>query len=301
MQFAATYSIVAYDHETKQLGAAVQSHWFNVADVIWVRPLVGAVATQSLASFDYGPRIMALLRNNATAEDAMNTLLRKDEDRDLRQIGVVTPQTRASFTGERCIRHAGHRTGDQFAIQANLMQKPTVWDAMAEAYESSDGDLAERLMTALEAGEAEGGDLRGSQSCALVVMTGAPTGRDWEDKVVDIRVDDHEQPLIEMRRSLNVAKAYDWMIKGEKLLSSRKPEEAIEAHQAALKLAPKRTEVMFWTAVTYVSVGRLDDALPLFKKCFDRHDNWRELVRRLPESGLLPDDPELLRKITELS
>jgi len=297
MQFAATYSIVAFDPETKQLGAAVQSHWFNVADVIWVQPLVGAVATQSLASFDYGPRIMARLDNGEAPGDVLDSLLEEDDDRAVRQIGVATPNGIVTYTGDGCIRHAGHCTGEHYSIQANLMENATVWEAMATAYEACDGDLAECLMTALEAGEAEGGDLRGMQSCALVVMRGDPTGRTWEDKVVDIRVDDHEQPLVELRRSLDVAKAYDWMISGEKLLLARRPEEAVEAHEQAMALAGERTEIAFWTAVTYAAVGRVEEALPLFRRCFDRHENWRELLRRLPESGLLSIETAVLERI----
>lgn len=297
MRFAHTYSIVAHEPETGRFGAAVQSHWFNVADVLWLRPQVGAIATQSLASFDYGPRILELLEQEHSPREALERLLAEDDDRDVRQIAVLTPDGVAEHTGKRCIAHAGHRTGDGYCAAANLMARPTVWDAMGEAFESTRSGLPQRLMAALEAAEAEGGDLRGRQSCSLVVVTGEPTGREWEDKVIDIRVDDHPEPLIELRRSLDVAEAYDHMIQGEAHLARRQMQAALRSHEEALRHAPDRPEIAFWTAVSYVAVGEIDPAIRLFGRCFDRAPHWRELVRRLVEPGILPDDENLIDRI----
>ncbi|HKK70054.1 MAG TPA: DUF1028 domain-containing protein [Candidatus Krumholzibacteria bacterium] len=300
MQIATTYSIVAHEPSTGRIGAAVQSHWFNVADVLWVRAGVGAVATQSLASFGYGPRILGRLEDGGDPTIVLPELLADDPDREVRQISVLTPRAATIHTGTRCIVHAGHRQGPDYCVAANLMARPTVWDAMAETFESTDGVLSERLMAALEAGQAEGGDIRGMQSCALVVMTGEPTGESWKDKVVDIRVDDHPEPLRELRRSLDVARAYDHMVEGEVLLGQRRLEEALEAHLRALELAPDRAEIAFWTAVSHVAIGDVDRALDLFRRCFAHEGGWRELVDRLVEPGLMPDDSELLDRIRRL-
>lgn len=300
MQIATTYSIVAHEPSTGRIGAAVQSHWFNVADVLWVRAGIGAVATQSLASFGYGPRILDRLEAGGDPASVLDELLADDSDRDVRQISVLTPRGSTIHTGRRCITHAGHRQGPDYCVAANLMARPTVWDAMADTFEAAEGALSERLMAALEAAQAEGGDIRGMQSCALVVMTGEPTGEHWKDKVVDVRVDDHPDPLRELRRSLDVARAYDHMVEGEILLGQRQLDEALEAHRRALELAPERAEVAFWTAVSHVAVGDVERALELFRRCFAHEGGWRELVGRLVEPGIMPDDPELLDRIRSL-
>ena len=297
VQIAHTYSIVAREPDTGRLGAAVQSHWFNVADVLWVRAGVGACATQSLASFDYGPRLLDRLGDGDAPGDALDALLAADANADVRQISVISPRGRAVHTGERCIAHAGHRMGEDYCVAANLMARPTVWDAMASAFEQTSAPLSERLMVALEAAQAEGGDLRGMQSCALIVVTGEPTGREWQDKIVDVRVDDHPDPLAELRRSLDVARAYDFMVEGEILLGERRLDEALDAHRRALELAPDRLEIAFWTAISHVAVDDVESALPLFAYCFAQDPAWREMVGRLVRPGILPDDPALLDRI----
>ena len=300
MQIVHTYSIVAHEPATGRLGAAVQSHWFNVGDVIGVEAGVGAVASQSLASFDYGPLIVERLRAGEDAGEALGARLAEDDDRGVRQVAVVTPDGSAVHTGDRCIAHAGHRQRRDYCTAANLMARPTVWDAMGEAYENTEGPLSHRLMAALEAGQSEGGDVRGMQSCALLVVSGEPSGKPWADKIVDIRVDDHPDPLGELRRSLEVGRAYDFMVEGEALLAEGRFEEALAAHREAIVLAPDRPEVAFWTAVNHAAVGDVDAALPLFRRCFEDHDGWRELVPRLVAPGILPDDAALLRRIRDL-
>ncbi|HSG98578.1 MAG TPA: DUF1028 domain-containing protein, partial [candidate division Zixibacteria bacterium] len=183
-----TYSIVAWDSATGEFGAAVQSHWFKVADVIWLEPGVGAVVTQSLVDFAYGPLGIEMMKLGKSSADALSGLLASDPNNAVRQVAMID-RTGAvvAHTGDKCIAEAGHMTGVHYSVQANLMRNNTVWSAMATAFERAEGDLAERMMQALEAAEAEGGDIRGRQSAAMVVVSGTPTGQSWRDRIVDIR------------------------------------------------------------------------------------------------------------------
>lgn len=295
---ATTYSIVAYDSATGQLGAAVQSHWFKVADVIWVEPNVGAIASQSLADFTYGHLGLEMLKMGRSPEEALRGLIEADPNPAVRQVAIVDADGEwAVHTGEGCIAEAGDRCGDGYCVQANLMAKNTVWDAMAKAYENTTGDLADRMMAALEAAQAEGGDIRGKQSAAMVVVTGEPTGRPWEDKIVDIRVDDSPQPLMELRRLLQVTRAYDWMNRGDGFIAEEKFDEAAMAYAKASEFVPDNMEIVFWHAATLAEVGQVEKALPLFKKCFAADKAWKELIPRLVDASLLNDDPAMLEKI----
>lgn len=294
-----TYSIIAYDSTTGQFGAAVQSHWFKVADVIWVEPGVGAVATQSLVDFAYGPLGLEMLRYGRNASDALAGLLRSDSGRELRQVAIVDKRGRvATHTGNKCIAAAGHKSGPGYSVQANLMRNATVWDAMERAWLNTRGDMAERLMAALEAAEREGGDIRGKQSAAIVVVSGQPTGQPWRDKLVDLRVDDSEAPLAELRRLLNISRAYDLMNRGDEFIAGGQFEQAQRAYDSASVLAPGNLEILFWYAVTLTTNQHVEEALPIFKHIFKQDTSWRELVPRLVPSGLLPDDKELITRIT---
>ena len=197
-----TYSIVARDAETGELGVAVQSHWFSVGSiVIWAEPGVGAVATQSFVEPEYGPLGLHLMRSGKNASQALDALIGIDKHANVRQVGMVDANgSVANYTGEKAIVEYCDRVGDGFAVQANLMWKSTVCDAMATAYESASGDLGERLMAALEAGEGEGGDIRGKQSAALLVVSGDRNQPAWGGRVFDLRVEDHSEPLVELRR-----------------------------------------------------------------------------------------------------
>ncbi len=296
---AHTYSIVARDAATGQIGVAVQSHWFSVgSDVAWAEPGVGAVATQSFIKVSYGPLGLELMRAGKTAGQALSALMSSDEHTDVRQIGMVDARGNAvNHTGENAIIAYCDHTGDGYAVQANLMLKDTVCDAMAEAYENTAGDLAERMMAALEAAQAEGGDIRGKQSAALKVVTGEAGVPSWEGRVFDLRIEDHADPIAEMRRLLTVARAYTLMNEGDAHMTEGNVEAAVEAYSAAEAIVPDSHEMIFWHAATLAAAGKVEESLPLFKKAFDMWPDWRELVTRLPEAGLLPDDPELIRKI----
>jgi len=294
-----TYSIVARDAGTGELGVAVQSHWFSVGSgVLWAEPGIGAVATQSFLEPSYGPLGLALMRAGKSAERSLNALLAADEHIDVRQVGMVDANgTVANHTGENAIIEHCDASGSGYTVQANLMWKPTVCTAMQRAYESAEGDLAERLMVALEAAQEEGGDIRGKQSAAMLVVSGDARLPPWGGRIVDLRVEDHAEPLIEMRRLLLVARAYRLMNEGDGHMANGDIEAASVAYSAAAKLVPGSHEMVFWHAVTLASGGQEAEALPLFAEAFELWPLWRELVQRLPEAGLLPDDPELMQRI----
>lgn len=294
-----TYSIVARDPATGELGVAVQSHWFSVGTAVpWAEAGVGAVATQSFTDPAYGALGLELMRAGRSAPDALRGLLAADGDREVRQVAMVDASGRvAAFTGAKCIQAAGHETGDQFTVEANLMDRPAVWPAMARAYRAAKGDLADRLLAALRAGEAEGGDLRGRQSAAILVVKAKASGRPWEDRVFDLRVEDHPAPLDELARLVRLRRAYILMDQGDAFVTAGKWAEARAAYEGAARLAPEIPEMPFWHAVALVNGGRLEEALPIFRAVFAREPAWRKLVPRLPEAGQLPRDPELLRRI----
>lgn len=294
-----TYSIVARDAATGELGVAVQSHWFSVgADVVWAAPGIGAVATQSFIDPSYGPRGLQLMREGESATDALATLLARDEHAKVRQVGMVDSRGGvANHTGEQSIAEYCDLAGEGFTVQANLMWKPTVCTAMAQAFTASEGDLGERLMAALEAAEAEGGDARGRQSAALLVVNGDSSLPPWSGRIFDLRVDDHQEPLVELRRLMTMNRAYTLMNTGDERMTVGDIDGAVAAYTAAAALVPDSHEMVFWQAATLAAAGRMEQAAPLFKQAFAAWPKWRELVTRLPASGLLPDDPALMAAI----
>lgn len=295
----ATYSIVARDAKTGEMGVAVQSHWFSVGSMVpWAEAGVGAVATQSFVDPSYGPLGLALMRAGRSAPDALAALLAGDSGRDVRQVGMVDAQGRvATHTGRMDIPAAGGQSGAGYVVQANLMEKPTVWPAMARAFESARGDLAERMLAALDAAEAEGGDIRGRQSAALVVVKGTSTGRPWADRVFELRVEDHPEPLRELRRLVGVARAYNHMTAGDDCVAVKDWACAEREYGAAEALQPGNAEMAFWHAVALATNGRLEAARPLFAKAFAADPRWRELAKRLPAVEQLPKDPKVLEEI----
>ncbi|HKI02376.1 MAG TPA: DUF1028 domain-containing protein [Thermoanaerobaculia bacterium] len=300
---AHTFSIVARDPATGDFGVAVQSHWFQVgSSVPWAEAGVGAVATQSFVKIDYGPLGLRLMKEGKSAQEALDLLLSKDPEKDVRQVAMVDAQGRvAAWTGPKCIAAAGQQTGAGYSVQANLMDKPTVWPAMARAFEAARGDLADRLLAALDAAEAEGGDLRGRQSAALVVVRGKSAGEPWQGRLADLRVDDHPRPLAELRRLLTLHRAYDEMNQGDEAVAKNDIAAAVRHYTQASQLAPDIAELPFWQAVTLFSSGKEEQALPIFKDVFAREDRWVRLVPRLPASGLLPDDPKKIDKILSVA
>jgi uncharacterized Ntn-hydrolase superfamily protein len=294
-----TYSIVARDAETGQLGVAVQSHWFSVGSLVtWAEPGIGAVATQSFVDPAYGPLGLQLMRAGKSAEEALTALLAVDKYASARQVGMVDADgVVANHTGEMAIVEHCDAAGENFTVQANLMWRPTVCSAMVAAYTSSTGDLAERLMAALEAAEGEGGDIRGKQSAAMLVVSGDRSQPAWGGRLYDLRVEDHPEPLAELRRLLTMKRAYNLMNEGDEHMMVGAIDKAVEAYSGAESLVPDSHEMVFWHAVTLAAAGDVDASLPLFERAFAAWPLWRELVPRLPTSGLLPDDPDVIQRI----
>jgi len=322
-----TFSIVARDPATGQLGVAVQSHWFAVGQVVpWAEAGVGAVATQSFVDPTYGKVGLDLLRAGRPAPAALRALLAGDASCEVRQVGIIDSNGDvASFTGNKDILAAGSIAGNatgssavqcgsaggtlhvgrDFAVQANLMANDRIWPAMAAAFTTAKGDLAERMLAALDAAQAAGGDIRGRQSAALIVVGGKPTGRPWQDRLFDLRVDDHPLPLAELRRLVALQRAYNHMNAGDLAVEQKDSEGALREYAAAEQIAATTTgvpqsryaEMIYWHAVPLANMQRVDESLPLFARAFALEPGWRELTSRLPRSGLLPDDAKLIKRI----
>jgi uncharacterized Ntn-hydrolase superfamily protein len=301
--FAHTFSIVARDPESGEMGVAVQSHWFSTGSIVtWAEPGVGVVATQSMAEVSYGPLGLIAMQTGKPVSMVLTDLLNKDENREVRQVAMVDKKGNvAVHTGARCIAEAGHHTGHQYSVQANMMLKNTVWPAMAAAYEKSKGPLADRLLAALDAAQAEGGDIRGKQSAAILIVSGETPVHPWKGVLVDLRVEDHPEPLVELRRLLNVQRAYEHMNRGDDLLGQGKTEEAFTAYEQGARLAPHLDELPFWQAVTLLDSGSEEKAAPILKRLCKADANWLLLLERLPAAGLLKDDAEMLQRVKKLA
>ena len=300
----ATYSIVARDSTTGQLGVAVQSHWFSVGPIVpWAEPGVGAVATQSLADPAYGPLGLNLMRMGRTAPEALKALVSTDEGADVRQVAMVDAKGNvAAHTGKRAIFAAGHQIGAQYSVQANIMEKPTVWVAMGAAYESAKGDLAERMLVALEAAEAEGGDMRGRQSAAILIVGPENTHKPWADRLFDLRVEDHPNPVAELRRLVTLQRAYLKLNEGDEWVGKGDIEKALAAYRQALEIVPDKAtngEAAFWVGVTLADTGDPEQAIPYLVRAYKQDKRWAELLPRLPASKLLPDDPALIDRLVQ--
>ena len=238
-----TFSIVARDPQTGDMGVAVQSHWFSVGSIVtWAEAGVGAVATQSFVDPAYGLKGLGLMRGGASAPDALKQLVKEDPQPDGRQVAMIDTQGRVdAYTGKSAVAAAGHIVGEQFSAQANMMANDKVWPAMAEAYRRTKGDLADRLLAALDAAQAAGGDARGRQSAAIIVVKAKGTGRPWvgADRIFDLRVEDNPQPLVELRRLLRLQRAYGHANRGDELMTEKRVEDALTEYAAASKLAPE--------------------------------------------------------------
>jgi uncharacterized Ntn-hydrolase superfamily protein len=296
-----TYSIVARDPQTGQLGVAVQSHYFSVGSIVtWAEAGIGAVATQSFVRVDYGPEGLDLIRSGRSAKEALASLLATDKDSNVRQVAMVDAQGGVSaHTGELCIKGAGHIVGDQFSVQANLMTDDTIWPAMDEAYRGAQGDLASRLLVALKAAQGAGGDIRGQQSAALLIVSGERQEKPFYGRLFDLRVEDHPRPLDELTRLVQLRRAYQLMDQGDEYLTAHEFDKAASVIAEGLRLAPEITELKFWAAVSLLTAGREDEALQFFREVFAREPIWADLVPRLVPPGLLSDKPGVIDRILE--
>jgi uncharacterized Ntn-hydrolase superfamily protein len=294
-----TFSIVARDTVTGELGVAVQSHWFSVgSSVTWAEAGVGAVATQSFIDPAYGPLGLDLMRAGKTAPQALAAILASDPGKDVRQVAMIDAQGNvAAHTGLRCIPDAGHRVGRNFSAQANLMLTPKVWGAMAAAFVSARGPLAERMLAALDAAQEAGGDIRGKQSAAILIVRGTSTGRPWADRLMDLRVEDHPSPLGELRHLVRLHRAYEHMNNGDLAVEKGDVDGALHHYGAAEEMFPTNLEMKFWHAAALVNAGRLKESLPLFRDVFAGDPHWATLVPRLPATGTLNADSATVQVI----
>lgn len=322
-----TFSIVARDPATGEMGVAVQSHWFAVGQIVpWAEAGVGAIATQSFVDPSYGKLGLDLLRTGKSAPDTLRALLAGDATCEVRQVAMIDPSGNvATFTGNKDIIAAGGIAGSgaapvalncgsaggtltigkDFSVQANLMSNDRIWPAMAKAYAEAKGDLADRMLAALDAAQAAGGDIRGKQSAALIVVGPKSSGRPWQDRIFDLRVDDQPAPLVELRRLVALQRAYNHMNAGDLATEHKDNEGALREYSTAAEIAAKTpgvapsrlAEMIYWHAVALVNMGRVDESLPLFARAFALEPGWRELTPRLPKAGLLPDDAKLIERI----
>jgi uncharacterized Ntn-hydrolase superfamily protein len=301
-QLVHTYSIVARDKVTGEMAVGVQSHWFSVGTIVsWGQSGVGVVATQSFVNPAFGPDGLKLIKEGKDAKRVMDILIKGDEGRDYRQLAVLDAEGVVSaYTGKKCIASAGHRVGDNYSVQANMMLNDKVVPAMAMAFENNDGlPLAERIIRVLQAAQAAGGDIRGRQSAALIVVSPDPATHPWQDKKIDIRIDDHSEPLVELDRILQVHRAYEHMNRGDLAVEKGDMVTALKEYGSAEQMFPDNLEMKYWKAVALANNQRLSEALPIFREVFAADENWRELCRRLPESGLLNLPEEELKMILE--
>ena len=292
--FTHTYSIVARDPVTGEMGVAVQSHWFSVGSIVsWAEAGVGAIATQSFVNPALGQDGLKLLKEGKTAKEALDILIKADEGRDVRQLAIVDSKgNTAAWTGSKCIEGAGHINEENFSVQANLMLNDKVWPAMAKAFKEAKGPLAERMLAALEAAQAVGGDIRGQQSAAILIVKATASGRLWEDRPIDLRVEDHAHPVEELRRLLKVYRAYEHMNAGDLATEKNDMTLAMKEYNTAQQLFPENAEMKFWTAVTMVNNKMIKESLPLFQSVFAADVNWAVLIPRIRKSGVLICDEE---------
>lgn len=302
--YAHTYSIVAIDRRAGEMGVAVQSHYFSVGSVVpWVRPGVGVAATQALVNVQLGPDGIALLEQGHSPQDALERLLEADEGRDYRQVAFLAPNGGpATHTGSSCIAEAGHATGNDYSCQANMMLNDTVWSAMARAFEAeeSESPLSQRMLAALKAAEYEGGDIRGRQSAALVIVRTEATGRAADDYVIDLRVEDHHSPLSELERLIGIDRAYRHADAGDAAMERGDVEAALEEFRKAEALQPENLELRYWHGVNLLSAGRTKEGLAILSEVVSRNRNWLELTLRLPDAGLADFDEELIEQLRRL-
>jgi uncharacterized Ntn-hydrolase superfamily protein len=287
---AHTFSIVARDTITGEMAVGVQSHWFSVGTIVsWGKSGVGVVATQSFVDPSYGPNGIRLMGAGLTAQEALQLLVEADKGRDYRQVAFLDVKGNVTaFTGEKCIPSASHVIGNNYSVQANMMLNDDVVPAMSRAFmENADQPLAERVLLAMQAAQDAGGDIRGKQSAVLIVVGPGPVEGSWLDKRVDLRVDDHPDPIVELSRLLRVHRAYDHMNRGDLAVEQGDMKLALAEYGTAETMVPDNLEMKFWKAVALANNGMLEEAYPVFRTVFRGDENWRELTRRLPGSGLL--------------
>ena len=298
--FAHTFSIVARDPKTGEMAVGVQSHWFSVGTAVpWGEAGVGVVATQSFVNKSYGIKGLQLMKDGKTAPEALAALLAQDEGREVRQVAMIDVNGNVNaYTGKNCIDHAGNIVGKNYSVQSNMMLTDKVCKAMSVSFESSEGKpLAERVLLALQAAQAVGGDIRGKQSAAILVVAGKSNGQPWNERLIDLRVDDNNAPLVELDRLLRLFRAYEHMDKGDLATEKNDMKLAMEEYHAAMQMFPKNLEMQYWTAITLANNKKVGEAAVVLQRIYKQDANWRELTRRLPKVNLLAVSENELKQL----
>lgn len=299
---AHTYSIVARDPNTGEMAVAVQSHWFSVGTAVsWGEAGVGVVATQSFTNKSFGLRGLALLKEGKSPQEALDILLSDDEGKEFRQVAILDAQGRvATHTGKSCIDEAGHRNGQNFSVQANMMLNDKVVPAMEKAWKDNENlPLAERMVEVLKAAQNEKGDIRGKQSAALLIVAPEATEEPWNDRLLDLRVDDHQNPVQEISRLLKVYRAYEHMNQGDLYVEKNEMKQAMEEYNQAMKMFPENLEMQYWTAITLANDKEIAKAASMLQSIYKQDKNWRELTKRLPKVGLLNVNEQELKVLVK--
>jgi uncharacterized Ntn-hydrolase superfamily protein len=296
-----TMSIIARDPQTGELGVAVESHYFSVGPVCpWAETGVGAVATQANAEPLYGKLGLELMRYGKDAPTVLKALLAADAASETRQVAMIDAKGNvAAHTGSKITPAAGHLQGKNYSVQANTMSSEKVWPAMARAFEQTTGDLADRFLAALEAGQEAGGDIRGQQTAALIVVTGTSRGQPWKDRVFDLRVEDSPEPITELKRLVRLQRAYSSAFKGDDFASENEWDQAINSYRKAVELAPEKEELRYGLATILLQAGRDEESLPIFRQVFLEHPIWVEITKRNVISGDLPNDPPRIQRVLD--
>lgn len=295
---AHTFSIVARDPVTGEMAAAVQSHWFSVgSSVIWGKSGVGVVATQSFIRKAYGPLGLDLMEKGISPQKALDELLSKDPGREVRQVAFLNAKGESAvYTGKNCIDYARDIHGANYSVQSNMMLTDQVCKAMQHAFlKNANLPLAERVMACLKAAQGAGGDIRGKQSAAIIVVSGKPAKDPWDDKLIDLRVDDSANPIPELLRLLVLQRAYQHMNNGDLQVEKGNMPKAMAEYTAAEKMFPANLEMQYWHAITLANNKGVKQAAAMLKKIYVKDANWRELTRRLPKAGQLSVTPAELK------
>jgi len=281
------------------MGGAVQSHYFSVGGtVIWPLPGVGVVATQAMVNPDFGPLGLKLMKEGHSPKDVLGQMLSADSGRKMRQVALInTRGETASFTGNKCIGEAGHIKGPGYSVQANMMLKSTVWKVMEYAFLYTEGPLAERLLAALEAAEGEGGDIRGRQSASIRLVNIKETGEVFKDYLLDLRVEDNPEPLKELRRLLNIHRAYEHAGAGDVALENNDTERALLEYSLAEKLDPENEELKYWHGLALAGMGKEKEAAEKLAVVYGKNPLWRELTQRVVTAGIVTIDKNILKKL----
>ncbi len=296
-----TMSIIARDPQTGEMGVAVESHYFSVGPVApWAEAGVGAVATQATAEPLYGQLGLEMMRYGKDAPAVLKALVAADSASETRQVAMIDARGNvAAHTGSKTAPAAGHLIGKNYSVQGNTMSSEAVWPAMARAFEQTKSDLADRLLAALEAGQEAGGDIRGQQTAAIIVVSATSTRRAWKDRIFDLRVEDSAEPITELKRLVRLQRAYRFALKGDDFANEGNWEQAIRSYREAVDLAPDKEELRYGLAVTLFLSGRDEDSLPIFRQVFREHPIWVEITRRNVISGDLPNDPPRIKRILD--